>query len=231
MKLKIAFILFSLLLFGCINFNFYSEFQPKYSIIQESYKNTDSSFVIGNYFFCYKNDRYSRVYETDFNTEDSLMNIIKISLQKKNLRVISEKGINLITNEFCSAGKRFNGKNLQNHIDSLLLNTSFFNNDKTHYVILYIFLNDYCEMTNFHSGNVYINHFGAAVMINVVKNRNIIYSKHYTGGGVSDNKTRVTDDWPNCPERPDVFYEQAHWDTLVSLAIEDYMKRLNVDKR
>ena len=230
MKLKIAFISFFLLLLGCVNYNFYVELQSKYSIVQEEYNRIDSSFVISNYFLCYKNHRYYTVFETNFNTEDSILNMVKLSLQEIGINVVREKGSNFIRSEFCVIGQKLNSQNLQIYIDSLLENTSFFN-DNIHYIIPYIYLEEHCQKTNFPTGNVYVYNFGATIMINVIKNKQIVYSKYFGGGWVTDNKTRVTDDWPNCPDPPEVFYEQTHWDTLVGLAMEDYMKRLNIHRR
>ena len=230
-KIKTVFILFLISLSGCVSFDFYTELQSKHSIVEQEYSNVDSSFFLSHYFICYENKRCYTIHETDYNMEDSILNIFKLSLRKKNLSIISDKGKNLITNEFCEIGKKFITKKFHTHIDSLINNTSFFNANNISYIVPYIFLIERCQKTNFPTGNVYINYFGAAVMINIIKNGKIIYSKLYDGGGVTDNKSRVTDDWPNCPDPPEVFYEQAHWDTLVGLAMEDYMKRLNVEKR
>ena len=221
--------LFILIASGC--YKFYVEIQPKHAVMEESYSNTDTTFVMSNYFLCSMNGRYYRAEETNKYLEDSMMTIIQNSFNDLGITLKMNEGVNLITSEFCEYNKKFKVDKFIDHVDSIIKNNEFYNDDSLIYLIPFISLNDICINTSFNTGNVYVNRFSGGVTIILIKNKKIIYLKYFHGLGVSDNKERVTDDWPNCPDPPEVLYEQAHWDTLVGLAMEDYMKRLNVEKR
>lgn len=214
---------------GC--YKFYVELDPKHAIVEEQYFNADTSFVMSDYFVCYINGRYYRAEATDKRYEDSMLVILQNSFNNIGISLTMHDGVNLITSEFCEYNNRFAMDKFINYVDSIIKNNEFYNDDSVTYLIPFISINDICINTSFNTGNVYVNRISGGVQIFAIKNREIIYLKYFHGLGVSDNKERVTDDWPNCPDPPEVFYEQAHWDTLVGLAMEDYMKRLNVEKK
>ena len=211
---------------GCNSF--YNELQKKHSNVSEKYYNSDSSFVLTNFIICNVNGRYSRLEKTSSLEEDSIISIFSKSLSKLGINYYRNEGTNLSNEKLCMYSYR-RLKYANNYIDSLLLNTSLFSKGER-YIVPFIRLIDSALNTSFRTGNVYINKFAVGIIVFIIEDKKIIYSKYYQGNGVSDNKEKVTDDWPNYPSPPDVLYEQAHWDTLVGLAMEDYMKRLNVEK-
>ena len=225
---NIIYILIVILFAGC--YQFYYEVKPKHHVIQDNYSNSDTTFVLKDYFMCFVNGRYDFIEATDKKFEDSILNIFINSMSEIKVNIYKQEGQNLIDSSLCVLGKMLEPKEALKFTDSLLAFTDTFKKDKL-YVLPYFRLVDTAINTSFGTGNVYVNWFSGGIMIIIIKNKKIVYSKFYHGDGVSDNKEKVTDDWPNYPSPPDVLYEQAHWDTLVGLAMEDYMKRLNVEKR
>ena len=225
---NIIYILIVILFAGC--YKFYYEVKPKHHVIQDNYSNLDTTFVLKDYFMCFVNGRYDFIEATDKKFEDSILNIFINSMSEIKVNIYKQEGQNLIDSSLCVLGKMLEPKEALKFTDSLLAFTDTFKKDKL-YILPYFRLVDTAINTSFGTGNVYVNRFSAGVMIIIIQNKNIVYSSFYHGLGVSDNKEKVTDDWPNYPSPPDVLYEQAHWDTLVGLAMEDYMKRLNIEKR
>ena len=217
-----------ILLGGC--YKFYFDIQPRNFIVNDEYQNIDTSFLIKDYMLCYWNGRYDYSIKTNNSFDDSIMKIFQNSLRKINVNTKLEKGYNVIPNGYCNYQERRSSKDLIKHLDSIIKKTTRFSSSKQ-YILPYFVLIDTVINTSFNTGNVYVNRFSGGVMIFIIKNKEIAYAKFVQGMGVGDNKEKVTDDWPNYPSPPDVLYEQAHWDTLVGLAMADYMKRLNVEKR
>jgi hypothetical protein len=214
-----------LIMSGC--YKFYYEVKPKQSIVKNNYSNSDTSFLVSHYLICYTNRRNFEVVYTNKSEEDSLVKIFNNSLEINKINPKYFTGEKISASNICDYpdGVRFKDAKLK--LDSVIIHSNLFNVNNR-YLVPFFLLKEGCTMTAFSTGNVYKSWFRGGLILFVVENNEITYSKYIYARGVSDNKTRLTDDWPNCPESSEVLYEQAHWDTLVGLAMEDYMKRLNI---
>lgn len=215
--------------FGC--YNFYTEVQPRRSIVHDNYYNVDTSFILSDYHICWFNGRYERTEVLSREQEDSILTLFNLSASKNGINITFAKTQTIIASSFCDYSLSWSTSDLIDTLEFYIDNDKMKIEDNKNYIVPYISIKDYAQNTSFNTGNVYINKFGVAIGVIIIKDIKIVYSKFYSGDGVSDNKEKVTNDWPNYPSPPDVLYEQAHWDTLVGLAMRDYMKRLNVDKK